>query len=396
MRDGVLIAWRGLKLEKNETIQKYIDKFWDLHLKASIFGDIDFPEQRQQYCAGLPEDVCSYITEHKLNSISEVIHRSIVAMKIFSAGKSSQVTSDKSKKVPQKGQAQKDQKGMGRTRRRRKEDTKVPIVSHPRSWIGIAKKTDVSSAVRRVIYTVLAQLSSRIISFNYRSRDVSSMTEDRGNTIPIVSHASLQKSMKKSLFAYMTFVTDAIPSKESNATNEQNESQMNFLKEFKECFSNELPTELPTKRGNEDHRIDLIPRSSPSNKAPYRVSHAQQEEILTQVNELREKVMYESHSLPYAGHRGILATTQAIETYFYWPRMRQDIEDYVTQCIVCQKVKYDRGKAPGLLQPLPIPNAPWQSISMDFIFGLPKSIQGNTGIWTIVDRFSKQAHFLTC
>ena len=31
---------------------------------------------------------------------------------------------------------------------------------------------------------------------------------------------------------------------------------------------------------------------------------------------------------------------------------------------------------------------------MDFIFGLPKSIQGNTGIWTIVDRFSKQAHFL--
>ena len=31
---------------------------------------------------------------------------------------------------------------------------------------------------------------------------------------------------------------------------------------------------------------------------------------------------------------------------------------------------------------------------MDFIFGLPKSIQGNTGIWTIVDCFSKQAHFI--
>ena len=112
------------------------------------------------------------------------------------------------------------------------------------------------------------------------------------------------------------------------------------------------------------------------------------------VKDLREKVMYESHSPPYAGHRGILATTQAIETYFFWPGMRQDIQDYVTKCIVCQKVKYDRGKAPGLLQPLPIPEGPWQSISMDFIFGLPKSIQGNTGIWTIVDRFSKQAHFL--
>jgi len=31
---------------------------------------------------------------------------------------------------------------------------------------------------------------------------------------------------------------------------------------------------------------------------------------------------------------------------------------------------------------------------MDFIFGLPKSIHGNTGIWTIVDRFNKQAHFI--
>ncbi|MCO5567179.1 hypothetical protein L7F22_020867 [Adiantum nelumboides] len=30
----------------------------------------------------------------------------------------------------------------------------------------------------------------------------------------------------------------------------------------------------------------------------------------------------------------------------------------------------------------------------EYSFGLPKSIHGNTGIWTIVDRFSKQAHFI--
>ena len=64
------------------------------------------------------------------------------------------------------------------------------------------------------------------------------------------------------------------------------------------------------------------------------------------------------------------------------------------QCMVFQKVKYNRGKALGLLQPLPIPNVPWESISMDFIFGLLKSMQGNTSIWTIVDRFSKQDHFI--
>ncbi|MCO5563730.1 hypothetical protein L7F22_017377 [Adiantum nelumboides] len=74
--------------------------------------------------------------------------------------------------------------------------------------------------------------------------------------------------------------------------------------------------------------------------------------------------------------------------------MKEDIQEYVSQCIICQKVKFYRGKQPGLLQPLLIPDSPWESIAMDFIFGLPKSIHGNTGIWTIVDRFSKQAQFI--
>ena len=64
------------------------------------------------------------------------------------------------------------------------------------------------------------------------------------------------------------------------------------------------------------------------------------------------------------------------------------------ECLVCQRVNFYRHKQPGLLQPLPIPDAPWKGISMDFIFGLPRSIHGNIGIWTIVDRFSKQAHFI--
>ena len=57
------------------------------------------------------------------------------------------------------------------------------------------------------------------------------------------------------------------------------------------------------------------------------------------------------------------------------------------------EMKYDHHKTPGLLQPLPIPDRPWESISMDFIFYLPRTRSGNDGIWTIVDRFNKQAPF---
>ena len=57
--------------------------------------------------------------------------------------------------------------------------------------------------------------------------------------------------------------------------------------------------------------------------------------------DLREKVMYESHDPPYVGHQGIQATTNAIENYFYWPSIKKDIKDYASHCLVCQKVKYD-------------------------------------------------------
>ncbi|RVW78948.1 Transposon Tf2-2 polyprotein [Vitis vinifera] len=52
---------------------------------------------------------------------------------------------------------------------------------------------------------------------------------------------------------------------------------------------------------------------------------------------------------------------------YYWPKMGEDVQAYVKSCLVCQMNKTERKKATGLLQPLPIPERPWDSISMDFI-----------------------------
>jgi hypothetical protein len=53
---------------------------------------------------------------------------------------------------------------------------------------------------------------------------------------------------------------------------------------------------------------------------------------------------------------------------------------------------YSKRKA-GLLQPLPIPEKPWVSVSMDFIVGFPKVDDMNT-IMVVVDIFTKYAMFV--
>ncbi|MCO5580575.1 hypothetical protein L7F22_034444 [Adiantum nelumboides] len=56
-KDKVLTKWQSLKLTPFESIHKYVDKFWDLYLKTTVYKKIDFEEQMQQFFVGLPEDM---------------------------------------------------------------------------------------------------------------------------------------------------------------------------------------------------------------------------------------------------------------------------------------------------------------------------------------------------
>ncbi|MCO5572856.1 hypothetical protein L7F22_026615 [Adiantum nelumboides] len=81
-KDKVLTEWRSLKLSPYESIHKYVDKFWNLHLKATVYKKIDFEEQKQQFCAGLPEDMNEYVNSQRPRSILAVIHHTMVAARI--------------------------------------------------------------------------------------------------------------------------------------------------------------------------------------------------------------------------------------------------------------------------------------------------------------------------
>ena len=83
---------------------------------------------------------------------------------------------------------------------------------------------------------------------------------------------------------------------------------------------------------------------------------------------------------------------ELIEAIYFWPRMRDDIECYVQTCLVCQQDNVEQRKPEGLLEPLPVAERPWESMTMDFITFLPKS-DGFGKIMVVVDRFSKYATF---
>ncbi|KAL9249926.1 STRUBBELIG-RECEPTOR FAMILY 3-like protein [Drosera capensis] len=62
--------------------------------------------------------------------------------------------------------------------------------------------------------------------------------------------------------------------------------------------------------------------------------------------------------------------------------METDIEAYVRTCLICQQDKIEQHLPGGLLEPLPTPSRPWESVSKDFIAALPKSEGSLAGNYT--------------
>ena len=109
--------------------------------------------------------------------------------------------------------------------------------------------------------------------------------------------------------------------------------------------------------------------------------------------ELKTHILKWLHDSAVGGHSGRDATLHRVKSLFFWPKMSLEVMNYVRNCAICQANKYETVAKPGLLQPLPIPNGVWESISLDFIEGLPPS-SGKHCILVVIDRLSKNAHFL--
>ncbi|XP_074314198.1 uncharacterized protein LOC141649405 [Silene latifolia] len=108
----------------------------------------------------------------------------------------------------------------------------------------------------------------------------------------------------------------------------------------------------------------------------------------------RDLLIKEVHSNGLAGHFGVQKTLDILQDQFHWPIMERGVQAVIRRCSTCQKSK--SSFLPGAYTPLPVPDKPWEDISMDFIVALPRTQRGKDSILVVVDRFSKMAHFVPC
>jgi hypothetical protein len=111
-------------------------------------------------------------------------------------------------------------------------------------------------------------------------------------------------------------------------------------------------------------------------------------------DDLKRFIIDELHKRPYTGHPGYQKMITSTRKQFFWPELNKCIANYQAKFLECQQVKLEHQHPAGLLHPLPIPKWKWETISMDFITGLPKLTKKNDAIMVVLEKLSKSTHFI--
>ena len=85
--------------------------------------------------------------------------------------------------------------------------------------------------------------------------------------------------------------------------------------------------------------------------------------------------------------------TELVTRNYWWPRVIRDIERYVEECDMCQRIKNKTEEIAGKLKLSEILEKPWTHLIVDFITKLP-IVAGKDTILVVCDRLFKITHFV--
>ena len=104
-------------------------------------------------------------------------------------------------------------------------------------------------------------------------------------------------------------------------------------------------------------------------------------------SKLHHQILTLCHDSKLVGHPGRWKTLELVSRNYWWPQMSRYIGKYISTCNMCLWTKSTCQLPTRQLHSLPIPDAPWDTISIDLIVELPESnrkdtIVRATGSWT--------------
>ena len=111
---------------------------------------------------------------------------------------------------------------------------------------------------------------------------------------------------------------------------------------------------------------------------------------------LQTFLLTEAHDCPTSGHFGEQKTWDRLAERWYWKGAKEDTQEYVRTCLVCQKTRSANAKSFRLLLPI-IAEYPGHILTLDFVSKFtPEERTGHQQCLVLVDKFSRFTFLQGC
>jgi len=112
------------------------------------------------------------------------------------------------------------------------------------------------------------------------------------------------------------------------------------------------------------------------------------------IEALKKKILDEGHNTPHSVDPGGNKLYKNLKQTFWCCNTKQEVATYMAKCLTCQKGEDRTSTTSRTLTTFGSPRVEVDSVSMDFMEGLPLTQWKNNVIWVIMDRLTKTAHFI--
>lgn len=94
-------------------------------------------------------------------------------------------------------------------------------------------------------------------------------------------------------------------------------------------------------------------------------------------------------TIAHESHQGVVRTKQRLRELYWWPKMDAEVLSAIRSCQLCQLNDKTAKPRPAPLQPVPLPDGPWQKVAMDIVGPFEFAPPACRYAVTLIDYYSK-------